>query len=206
MIARQEHAVAYHNNAIYVHGGQTGWTSGILSDIVMLDLTSYTWYTIVSSTVARSGHSMTAYGNVLFVMSNDVAKFTIEDGRSPTASSSSPSYQPTAVSTPTYSPTAAPRSNKAEYKYTGVIQTYTIPFNVTTIDVKIWGSGGGGGDTFGGGSGGFTSCTLKVVPGEILTIIVGGGGGPSLGGWGTIATGIRLRNNTLKSLPFFFNF
>ena len=59
----------------------------MLSDIVMLDLTSYTWYTIVSSTVARSGHSMTAYGNVLFVMSNDVAKFTIEDGRTPTASS-----------------------------------------------------------------------------------------------------------------------
>jgi len=68
------------------------------------------------------------------------------------------------------------------YGYTGSDQTYTVPAGVTSIDVEMWGGGGGGGNAggwsygFAGGGGGYTTGTLAVTPGQVLTVMVGAGG------------------------------
>lgn len=63
------------------------------------------------------------------------------------------------------------------------LQTTYIPFNVTKINVKLWG-GGGGGDTSGydffppgsGGGGAFASCNITVKSNSYVQILVAGGG------------------------------
>ncbi|MFC7978461.1 hypothetical protein ACFUT3_24880 [Streptomyces cinereoruber] len=68
------------------------------------------------------------------------------------------------------------------FKNTGKIQDFRVPDDVTSLDVRIWGSGGGG-DL--GGGGGFTSGVVTVTPGETLKIVVGStsfGGGAKKGG------------------------
>ena len=80
---------------------------------------------------------------------------------------------------------------------------WTVPENVTIVQVKLWGGGGGGSGggqgkdrqvAFAGGSGGFTSCILSVTPGQTLYVIVAGGGSSmgfgetSPGGFGGIHT------------------
>ena len=68
------------------------------------------------------------------------------------------------------------------YDYTGADQTFVVPPGITSITVKMWGGGGGGGNaggwTYGypGGGGGYTTATLAVTPGQILTLMAGGGG------------------------------
>lgn len=59
--------------------------------------------------------------------------------------------------------------------YTGDDQTFTVPNDVTSLTVKIWGAGGASGRSS-GGSGGYVTGTLTVIPNEILSIIVGQGG------------------------------
>ncbi|MDB5225606.1 MAG: hypothetical protein JWL87_558 [Candidatus Adlerbacteria bacterium] len=65
------------------------------------------------------------------------------------------------------------------FSYTGGDQTYTVPAGVTSVLVKAWGAGGGTGCNGGegpGGRGGYTSGTLAVSPGQVLTVIVGQAG------------------------------
>lgn len=64
------------------------------------------------------------------------------------------------------------------YDYEGeAVQTFTVPENVTTIVVKMWGAGGGGTPApIDGGAGGFATGTIDVTPGETLRIYVAGGG------------------------------
>lgn len=67
------------------------------------------------------------------------------------------------------------------FNYTGSPQTWTVPANVTTVGLSVWGAQGGDGGkgtyTAGvGGNGGYAAGTLSVSPGDILTIIVGGMG------------------------------
>lgn len=72
--------------------------------------------------------------------------------------------------------------NTTVFSVTGADQTYTVPAGVTSINVKMWGGGGGGGApggwTYGyaGGGGGYTSGTIAVTPGQVLTVMVGAGG------------------------------
>ena len=74
-------------------------------------------------------------------------------------------------------PQVCVKTNLCGYKLVfnslGALQTFQVPDGVASIDVKMWGAGGG----MSGGAGGFSSGTLRVVPGEILSIIVGGRGG-----------------------------
>lgn len=70
---------------------------------------------------------------------------------------------PTAISTAT------------TFSYTGANQTYTVPANVTSVQVYMWGAGGGG-KTVSGGAGAMVQGVLTVTPGETLNIVVGGGG------------------------------
>ena len=55
--------------------------------------------------------------------------------------------------------------------------TWTVPYNVTQLDVRVWAAGGGGNvDTRYGGGGGFIGGYLSVAPNETLTIDIGAGG------------------------------
>ena len=63
--------------------------------------------------------------------------------------------------------------------YTGAIQTYSVPANVTSIRVYMWGAGGGGKNVT-GAAGAMVQGILTVTPDETLNIVVGGGGsGPT---------------------------
>src|SRR5574338_587093 len=59
------------------------------------------------------------------------------------------------------------------------LQTFTVPSNVTSLTVKMWGPGGGSGNysgSGGAGPGGFSTGVLSVTPGETVYIAVGSGG------------------------------
>lgn len=73
------------------------------------------------------------------------------------------------------------------YNYTGTVQTYIVPNNVTTINIESW--GGQGEDVSElyspqtGGLGGYSTGDLAVTPGETLYIYVGGEGIAGVGGF-----------------------
>jgi len=79
--------------------------------------------------------------------------------------------------------------------------SWTVPCDVTSIDVEAWGAGGaGGGDNLngtrgaGGGGGAYASATLAVTPGQIISFTVGAGGngGTGSGTAGTDSTILAL--------------
>lgn len=82
-------------------------------------------------------------------------------------------------------PMAAAHADLVSFDYTGEIQQWIVPDNVTSIDISAW--GGQGQSNVGGvagGLGGYVAGTLSVTSGDILNIFVGGGGETSaLGGW-----------------------
>jgi hypothetical protein len=69
------------------------------------------------------------------------------------------------------------------FDYTGAVQTYTVPANVTTVAVTARGAQGGAGTTQGrtafisGGNGAEVRSLLAVTPGQVLSVYVGGMGG-----------------------------
>jgi len=69
---------------------------------------------------------------------------------------------------------------RIEYVHTGADQSWTVPADVTAVQVKLWGAAGGGSNAeslqFPGGPGGYAEGLLAVTPGEVLTVRVGGGG------------------------------
>jgi uncharacterized repeat protein (TIGR01451 family) len=73
-------------------------------------------------------------------------------------------------------------TNCAEFTYSGADQTFTVPSGVTSLDVRMWGAGGGGIDPayftnqYSGGGGGYTTGTVAVTPGQVLTVTAGQGG------------------------------
>jgi hypothetical protein len=83
--------------------------------------------------------------------------------------------------------------------------SWTVPCNVTSVQVECWGAGGGGaGDNniaantsgSGGGGGGYCISTLAVTPGQVITYTVGvqGAGGaagaPGLSGGNTLFSAV----------------
>jgi len=71
------------------------------------------------------------------------------------------------------------------FAFTGGPQTFTVPADVTSID--IWATGAEGADQFSniniGGKGGLSTGTLPVVPGQVLHVMVGGNGKIITGGY-----------------------
>ncbi|MFF6874900.1 hypothetical protein ACFY9S_06135 [Streptomyces sp. NPDC012474] len=64
-------------------------------------------------------------------------------------------------------------------------QEFEVPSGVTGLDVRAWGEGGAGNSMASGGAGGFVAGTVKVSPGEALSIAVAGlNAGDALGGKG----------------------
>jgi len=59
------------------------------------------------------------------------------------------------------------------FNYTGGVQTWTVPANVTQVTIDAFGAQGGN-EAAQGGLGGEATATFTVTPGETLTIVVGG--------------------------------
>ena len=96
-------------------------------------------------------------------------------------------------------------ANCTRITYSGGDQTFTVPANVTSIKVKMWGAGGAGVDAnyypnqSGGGAGGYTTGTIAVTPGQVLTVVVGQGGILGATGGGSYGGGGAGGSNALKS-------
>ena len=76
------------------------------------------------------------------------------------------------------------------YSYTGSNQTFTVPSNVSSFQVYMWGAGGGGGSSTSssvrvsghGGAGGYVAGTLSnYSAGQTFSILVGQGNNTSAG-------------------------
>ncbi|WP_371539978.1 PA14 domain-containing protein [Flavobacterium sp. Arc3] len=61
--------------------------------------------------------------------------------------------------------------------------TFTVPCDVTSITVKVWGAGGGGDNSYnrGGGGGAFAQSTFSVSAGASYAVTVGAGGARGTG-------------------------
>ena len=68
-----------------------------------------------------------------------------------------------------------------DFDYTGDVQTWEVPGNVTKVQLEVWGAEGGqtnyDGHTWLGGRGGYATGELSVSAGDVLSIYVGGKGG-----------------------------
>jgi hypothetical protein len=76
------------------------------------------------------------------------------------------------------------------FAFTGATQTFIVPSGKVFVYIYMWGAGGGGvGGSGNGAAGAMVQGVLKVLSGQILTVIVGGGGNTtassSFGGGGT---------------------
>jgi len=71
--------------------------------------------------------------------------------------------------------------------YAAGFSTFTVPADVTSLDIACWGAGGGGGILAGGGGGGagggaFASSTHSVSASDVIRIFVGSGGATETAG------------------------
>ncbi|WDV53145.1 glycine-rich protein [Streptomyces coeruleorubidus] len=83
---------------------------------------------------------------------------------------------------------------------TGAREEFQVPAGVTALDVRAWGQGGEGTPSANGGAGGYTAGTLRVTPGERLSLAVGvqrfgdalgGAGGGKYAAIGGNSSGVR---------------
>ncbi len=84
-------------------------------------------------------------------------------------------------------------ANTERFDYTGAVQTFTVPDNVTEVTIETVGSQGAGPTSGGfpqtGGLGGRITATFGVVPGAVYDVYVGGPGWPNGGGGDGTAIG-----------------
>lgn len=60
-----------------------------------------------------------------------------------------------------------------DFSFTGAVQEFVVPNNVSRIRIEVWGAQGGP-DRFPGGLGGYAFGETDVTPGETLFVFVGG--------------------------------
>ncbi len=71
------------------------------------------------------------------------------------------------------------------FTYTGGLQFFVVPADVSSVFVRLWGAAGAGfvaTPSHYAGGGAFVSGSLSVTPGSTLTLLVGGGGSVSTTG------------------------
>ncbi len=75
------------------------------------------------------------------------------------------------------------------FSYTGAVQSFTVPYGVTSIEIDAYGARGGNTyNTTGLGQGGRVQATMNVTPGQVLNLYVGGQGA-SYAGFGSMLAG-----------------
>lgn len=79
-------------------------------------------------------------------------------------------------------------NGKSVFTFVNDNVTFTVPSNVKTLQVFMWGAGGYG-PSLDGGNGAYVEGTLTVTPGVDVTIIVGQGGSDSDSTTGTFGGG-----------------
>ena len=79
--------------------------------------------------------------------------------------------------------TSVSSSGSQTFSYTGSQQTFTVPSEVSTITIKVWGGQGGSGGYYSstnycstGGKGGYATGDLSVTAGSTVYVYVGGHG------------------------------
>ena len=103
-----------------------------------------------------------------------------------------------------YAESQVPAGGSQTFTYTGAMQTFTVPANITTITVDCYGAEGIGMNGFLAGKGGKAMGDLTVTPGQIINVYVGGqalfnGGGSGQGGAnGGDASDVRVGGTTLS--------
>lgn len=76
--------------------------------------------------------------------------------------------------------------NSETFTYTGAVQEFTVPDNVTEVSIEAYGAAGQGTTP---GAGGLVAATFAVIPGTVYDVYVGGMGGlvaglgDGVGGW-----------------------
>lgn len=73
-------------------------------------------------------------------------------------------------------PAAADPPVTVTFTYTGAVQNWTVPANVTAITLEAWGAQGGNSSLVTGAKGGYAKGRIPVTPGEVLNVYVGGQG------------------------------
>jgi hypothetical protein len=77
------------------------------------------------------------------------------------------------------------------FEYTGLLQEWTVPADVTSLTLSLWGAGGGGYNPVSpGAAGAYVTGDLAVTPGSVLTFAVGRGGVPAVSQIGGAAGGL----------------
>jgi hypothetical protein len=98
------------------------------------------------------------------------------------------SAAPAAAAVP--APVCDATSCTVTFGYTGDVQPFTVPTDITELDVSVSGAQGGGTKaplTSLGGEGGTIQATLSTLPGNSLAVLVGQAGG--VGGGRTVGGG-----------------
>lgn len=89
--------------------------------------------------------------------------------------------------------------NKIEFSYTGANQSWTVPANVTTIFVEVYGAQGGDHpEGFIGGKGGLVKGYMVVTPGSTLFLTVGGKSTTRIAVYGFGGNGGSCTSNSSK--------
>ncbi|MEM9821210.1 MAG: glycine-rich protein [Bacteroidota bacterium] len=112
------------------------------------------------------------------------------DGNLLTITDSGENYSVSPGTTTTYYAQSQVEVGEAIYNYTGGVQTFTVPADVTQLQVTAYGAQGGSTYSIAGGvgKGGKVETTLNVSPGQVLNIYVGGQG-QSYSGFGSTLQG-----------------
>lgn len=76
--------------------------------------------------------------------------------------------------TPVSAVAAPPTPTTVTFNHTGAAQTWTVPADVTRATFDLYGAEGAGENN--GGRGGRTTATVRVTPGDVVTVLVGGAG------------------------------
>lgn len=69
------------------------------------------------------------------------------------------------------------------FNYTGGVQSFVVPADITAVLIECWGAAGGKAAGESGGRGGYSKGVLAVTPGETLNIYAGGAGAYNAAGW-----------------------
>jgi hypothetical protein len=85
-------------------------------------------------------------------------------------------------------PVCGPTTCTQTYDFTGSLETFVVPANVSSLVATVAGGQGGGGIFAGGGAGGAASGALSVTVGDQFQVLAGGAGN-TYGGGGTSGGG-----------------